>query len=332
MGWLKQIFSRHRRYNEIAESIQEHIEEKIEDLMEDGLSREEATRKALLEFGNVTLIEERSREVWQWPRLETLFQDLRFGARMLLKKPAFTLIVVTTLGLSIGANVAIFSFVDTFFLRPLPVRDPERLINVYGGFAYPDYAHYREHSKSLETLAAHYSTSNLNLMIDGDSSMVIGAVVSANYFPMLGIQPRLGRFFLPEEDAVPDRNPVVVISERMWQGRFKGDPKTLGKQLKLNGVAFQIIGVAPAEFPGVLPGNWNEVWLPTMMLRVGYPACDALADCRMLSFLGRLTPGQTLTEAEAELNLLARQLAVNFPTEQTRVIRLHRALGIRMGP
>ena len=332
MGWLKQIFSRRRRYDEIAELIRDHLEEKIEDLMEDGLSREEATRKAHREFGNVTLIEERSREVWQWPRLETLFQDLRFGARMLLKKPVFTLIVVTTLALSIGANVAIFSFVDTFFLRPLPTRDPERLINVDGGFAYPAYAHYRDHSKSFETLAAHYSTALINLVIDGDSSMLKGAVVSANYFPMLGIQPRLGRFFLPEEDAVPDRNPVVVISERMWQERFNGDPNALGKQLKLNGVAFQIIGVSPAEFPGVVPGVWNEVWLPTMMLRVGYPGCDALADCKMLSFLGRLTPGQTLTEAEAELNLLARQLAANFPTEQGRVIRLHRALGIRMGP
>src|SRR5215470_15493476 len=145
MGWLKQIFSRRRRYDEIAESIREHLEEKIEDLMEDGLSREEATRKAHREFGNVTLIEERSREVWQWPGLETLFQDLRFGARMLLKKPGFTLIGVTTLAVGIGANLTIFSFVDTFFLRPLPARAPERLINVEarwhdewnGYFSYP---------------------------------------------------------------------------------------------------------------------------------------------------------------------------------------------------
>jgi predicted permease len=332
MGWLTQILSRRRRYDELAESIREHLEEKIEDLMEDGLSREEATHRARREFGNVTLIEERSREVWQWPRLESLIQDMRFGVRMLLKKPVFTLIVVTTLALGIGANLAIFSFVDTFFLRPLPAREPEQLISVEGAFSYPAYAHYRDHSKSFETLAAHYSTAPFNLVIDGDSSMVNGAVVSSNYFPLLGIQPRLGRFFLPEEDAVPDRNPVVVISERMWQERFNGDPNALGKQLLLNGVAFQIIGVAPPEFPGVEPGARNELWLPTMMLRVGYRYCDALsnADCKMLGVLGRLTPGQTLTEAEAELNLLARQLAANFPTEQRRVIWLRRALGIRM--
>src|SRR5215475_15872659 len=125
MGWLKQIISRRRRYDEIAESIREHLEEKIEDLMEDGLSREEATRKARREFGNVTLIEELSREVWQWPRLETLFQDLRFGARMLLKKPSFTLIAVATLALGIGANTAIFQLIDAVRLRLLPVKAPQ---------------------------------------------------------------------------------------------------------------------------------------------------------------------------------------------------------------
>src|SRR5262244_3591635 len=118
MGWLKQIFSRRRRYDEIAESIREHLEEKIEDLMEDGLSREEATRKAHREFGNVTLIEERSREVWRWPGLETLFQDLRYGARLLSTNPGFTLIAIFTLALGIGANTMVFSLADACMLRP----------------------------------------------------------------------------------------------------------------------------------------------------------------------------------------------------------------------
>jgi len=271
--------------------------------------------------------------------MQTLWQDLRYGALILSKKPGFTLIVVVTLALGIGANLTIFSFVDSFFLRPIPAREPAALVNVeatrngrwYGEYAYPTYAHYRDHSKSFEALAAHYSTAPLNVVTEGDSRVANGAVVSANYFPMLGIQPRLGRFFLPEEDAVPDRNPVVVISYGMWQGRFNGDPGALGKELLLNGSACKIIGVAPPDFPGVLAGFPNEFWLPTMMLRLGYRWCDALADvnCKTLSLLGRLAPGRTLADAEAELNLLAQQLAAASPAEQRPVISLRPAIGVR---
>src|SRR5687767_8293702 len=325
-------FWRQRKDEALDAEIRHHLDEAVRDRIERGEAPDEARANALREFGNVGLVKEVTREMWGWAAIERLGQDLQFGLRMLRKHPGFSVIAILTLALSIGANLAIFSFVDTFFLRPLPARAPEQLISVEGGFAYPAYVHYRDHSRSFETLAAHYSTAPFNLAIDGDSSMVNGAVVSANYFPMLGLQPRLGRFFLPEEDAVPDRNPVVVISERMWRDRFNGDPNALGKQLQLNGVAFQIIGVAPAEFPGVIPGSRNELWAPTMMLRVGYRYCDALTnvDCRPLGILGRLTPGQTLMEAEAELNLLTRQFAANIPTEQRRVIWLRRALGIRM--
>jgi predicted permease len=202
-----------------------------------------------------------------------------------------------------------------------------------GYYAYPTYLHYRDHSKSFEALAAHYSTAPLNLVIEGDARVANGAVVSGNYFSMLGIQPALGRFFLPEEDAVPDRNPVVVIGYQMWQDRFGGDPEVLNKELRLNGNTCQIIGVAPADFPGVLAGFPNEFWLPTMMLHLGYRWCDAIADkdCNILQILGRLAPGRTSAEAEAELNVLAEQLAVVSPTEQGRVISLQPALGVRRG-
>jgi predicted permease len=269
-----------------------------------------------------------------------MIQDLRFGVRMLMKRPGSALIIALTLALGIGANLTIFSFVDAFFLRPIPAREPERLVNpegsqnrhMHGYYSYPSYVLYRDHSKSFEALAAHYSTAPLNLVIDGDSRMANGAVVSANYFSMLGIQPRLGRFFLPEEDAAPDRNPVVVISYRMWQDRFNGDPAALGKELSLNGAACQIIGVAPPDFPGVLAGFPNDFWLPTMMLRLGYRYCDALTDagCRPLELLGRLAPGRTPAEAEAELNMLAQQFAAEFPAEQGRVISLRRTLGVRV--
>jgi len=268
-----------------------------------------------------------------------MWQDLRYGARMLLKQPGFTLIAVLTLALGIGANLTIFSFVDTMFLRPLPAREPERLVTVEAtrngrwsdGQAYPTYVHYRDLCQSLEALVAHYSTAPVNMVAEGDSRITNGAVVSANYFSVLGIQPRLGRFFLPEEDAVPDRDPVVVISHMMWEGRFGGDPTVLGKELVLNGSACKIIGVTPPGFRGVLAGFPNEFWIPTMMLRLGYRSCDAIteADCRPLSLLGRLAPGRTLADAQAELSVLSDQLGSTSPAEKGRGILLRPALGVR---
>jgi putative ABC transport system permease protein len=334
------LFGDRRAGQELDDEIEAHMRLLTERYLRQGMSDAEAAWAARRQFGNITLLKEANREIRGFRPIETLFQDLRYGLRVLRKNPGFTVAAVLSLALGIGANLTIFSFVDAFFLRPLPAREPERLVNAegiqspcpHGCYAYPSYVLYRDHSKSFEALAAHYSTAPLNLLIDGDSRMVNGAVVSANYFSMLGIRPRLGRFFLPEEDAVPDRNPVVVISYRMWQDRFNGDPSALGKELSLNGAACHIIGVAPPDFPGVLAGFPNDLWLPTMMLRLGYRYCDSLTDsgCRPLVLLGRLAPGRTLTEAEGELNLLAQRFAPAFPSEQGRVISLRHTLGVRV--
>jgi putative ABC transport system permease protein len=271
--------------------------------------------------------------------MQSLWQDLRHGARMLLKKPGFTLVAVLTLALGIGANMTIFSFVDTMFLRPVPAREPDRLVNVEptrngrlsGGHSYPTYLHYRDHSQSFEALVAHYSTAPVNIVAEGDSRVANGAVVSANYFSALGIEPRLGRFFLPDEDAVPDRNPVVVISHTMWEGRFGADPAVLGKDLVLNGTACKIIGVTPSGFRGVLAGFPNEFWIPTMMLRLGYRWCDAIAqaDCGPLSLLGRLAPGRTLDDAQSELTVLSDQLGATLPGVRGYGVLIQPALGVR---
>ena len=268
--------------------------------------------------------------------MRTFIQDLRYGVRMLLKRPSFSLIAVITLALGIGANLTIFSFVDTMFLRPLPARDPYQLVTARvgldGGFAYPVYTHFRDHNKSFEGLAAHYSTAPLTLAEpDGDSETLNGAVVSANYFSTLGITPSLGRFFSVEEDTVPDRDRVAVISQGLWQSKFGGDRSVLGKAIRLNGSDFTIVGVTPAEFQGVSPGYPNDVWIPTMMLRLGYRWCDALKDleCGPLESIGRLGRNQSLTSAQADMSMLSSQWAAANPGSKDRGVRLYPALGVR---
>src|SRR5215471_20260133 len=278
---LRGLFGDRGADRELNDEIEAHLRLLTERYVRQGMTEAEALWVARRQFGNITLLKEVNREMRGIRPIETFLQDLRYGLRILRKNPGFTATAVLLLALGIGANLTIFGFVDTFFLRPIPAREPTALVNVEStrngrgyGISYQSYVPYRDHSKSFTALAAHYSTAPLNLGVAGDTRMVNGAVVSANYFPMLGIEPRLGRFFLPEEDAVPDRNPVVVISERLWQDRFGGDPAALSKPLRINGTDCQIIGVAPADFPGVLAGESNELWLPTMMLRLGARGCD----------------------------------------------------------
>src|SRR5215813_4727853 len=224
MGWLKQIFSRRRRYDEIAESIRDHLEEKIEDLMEDGLSREEATRKAHREFGNVTLIEERSREVWQWPMLETLFQDLRFGVRMLLKHKSFTAVAILSLALGIGANTAIFQLLDAVRLRMLPVKAPQELAEVrladmrgargrggnrWPAVTYPIWEQIRERQQAFSGAFA-WNVDSVNLAPGGETRPARMLWVSGDFFNTLGVGPALGRVFTTTDDQLDCGAPGLV--------------------------------------------------------------------------------------------------------------------------
>lgn len=266
----------------------------------------------------------------------TLWHDLHYGARMLMKRPGMTVIAILTIAFGIGANLTIFSFVDTMFFRPLSVREPYRLLTLApvrggDGYSYPVYKHFRDQTKSFEALAAHYSTAPLTLDFAGDSRVVSGAVVSANYFPMLGINPSLGRFFVPEEDAVPDRDRVTVISHRLWQNSFGSNPSILGRQIQVNGNAFTIVGVAPERFEGVLAGYPNDLWLPAMMVRVGYRHCDALSnlDCGPLGLIGRLASDSTPESAAAEASMLTSQLAQVSAKLAERGAKLSPAVGVR---
>lgn len=251
-------------------------------------------------------------------------QDLRFAARLMVKSRGFTAVALATLALAIGANATIFSLVDTLFLRPLPVPDAHRIVHVDQTrpgrvdrfpLSLADYQYFRSRSTAFSELAAHYPTAPLHLVVEGEPRSVSGSVATASYFTVLGIQPALGRFFSAAEDSVPDRDAVAVISYHLWQERFAGASAVIGQTLRLNGRVFSIVGVAPKGFVGVLPGvSVVEVWIPSAMFRTGYRFCNAFErGCTVVQLLGRLKPSSDRLAAQAELDVLARQLADVYP-------------------
>ncbi|HXW92745.1 MAG TPA: ABC transporter permease [Terriglobales bacterium] len=249
-----------------------------------------------------------------------LLQDLRHALRQMRQSPGFTSIVLLMIAIGVAANTSVFIFTDALFLRSVPAKDPARLVRVRapendgeGLLSYPEYAYLRDHAKTLESLAAHYSTAPLYVTANGEAGEVEGAVVSSNYFTLLGLKPYLGRFFSAEEDSVPDRDTVTVVGYGFWKRTYDGDPNVLGRMLTINGHAFEIVGVMPPQFRGVeIGGTPNEIWIPTMTLRVGYRWCDGFApSCTILGLMGRLAAGRSAPEAQAEIAVLLRQLQTN---------------------
>jgi putative ABC transport system permease protein len=272
-----------------------------------------------------------------------LRQDVRYAIRSMGRTPGFTLAAVATLALGLGLNASICSLAYELFIRPLPFEEAGRLVFVEQTLAgrpalgyplsYPDYAYYRDQSSRFAALAAHYPTSPMQV-VNGDSAFnASGAVVSANYFTVLRLRPALGRFFDAEEDRVPGRNPVVVISHDLWRNGFGLDPKVLGLDIRINGTAFRIIGVTPEGFRGVVRGiEPNTVFIPAAMFKVGYRYCDAaVRTCRLVGLIGRLQPDASIADAQTEMNVLASQLEAQFPeTNRGRGVHVRAAQGVRI--
>ena len=241
-----------------------------------------------------------------------MFQDLRFGVRMLFKHKAVTAVAVLSLSLGIGANSAIFSLVDRLLVRPLPVDQPERLLtfnkgaapDLFDRFTYPDYADYRDQNEVFDGLVC-YAETALNLSERGQTERVHGLQVSGNYFSTLRVAPALGRGFLLEEERSPDAHPVTVLSYGLWRRRFGADPAVVGSRVTLNGQGYTVVGVAPAEFTGTIRGAAPDLYTPIKP--------ENSRNKYWLLLMGRLKPGVSREQAQAAMNVLGPQIARLYP-------------------
>ncbi len=317
---FKNYFLRSRRYDDLAISIREHLEERIEELMGSGMSRKEAESNARREFGNVTLMEERSREVWEWPTVESLWADIKFALRQLIKAPGFATTAVLTLALGIAVNATMFSLVSAFLLSRPPGRDPQNVVvvssvNPNGAdhadtnpVSVPNYFAWRQDTRVFAEMGAASEFRTASLTGQGQATAVPYAAVSSNYFKVFGVSPELGRSFA-EEDDQPGRAHVVILSHGLWAGRFGSDPAVVGQTIRLNREDYVVVGVMPANFR--LLGFSPQLWTPLVLSAA--EQSEAARKDRSLYLFARLAPGVTLGTARPELAVLAKRAAVDAP-------------------
>src|SRR5215472_17469723 len=319
MNWIKRLLGRRRLYSDLSQEIQEHLAEKIEELVASGMSREEARHAARREFGYATLIEERGREVWQWPSMESLIADIRHALRMLRKNPGFTAVAVLSLALGMGAGLSIFGFVDAALLEPLPYANPGRLMSVNESnvesprwpLSYPDYLDWQRLNKSFSSLDVYGETGYL-LHTASRVEPVQAVRVSGSFFNTLGVHPMLGRDFSPGEDRLggPD---VVILTYGAWLERFGARHDVVGQTADLDNSAYTIIGVLPRTFSFAPSGN-AEFWVPINTLSL-HEHSRTFYD---FMGIGRLRDGVTIQAAQSEMSAIAKQLQQRYGTTNGR--------------
>jgi predicted permease len=331
VGWLFKLrcfFARHRSQREFHNELEAHIALLTERYAARGMTREQALEAAHRQFGNVALLKETRNEMSAYIWFETLWQDLRYAVRSLAKNPAFAAVAILTLALGIGGNTAIYSVVNATILRPLPYPDPARLAVLWGnvkrvrverrGASFPDFRDWNGQNHSFEGMAA-FDGYTLALTGVDNPERISGESVSASYFPLLGIRAAVGRTFTPEEDSVPLRDAVLVLSDGMWKRRFGGDPSIAGRKIQLDGRAYTVVGVAPPGFRGLT--DTAELWTPFHM--VG--SADDLNERGNRGFrvLARLKPGVSFARAQAEMDAISNWLAQAYPaTNQARGVEV----------
>lgn len=332
-GWLARTISflDHNRDREFAEELECHLQMHIEDNLRAGMNPQEARRQALIKLGGVAQTTENYRRQRGLPLMEILIKDLRYGLRMLARRPGITLIAVLSLALGIGANTAIFSLVNTILLRPLPVAAPERIVSLRNetagrvsmAFSYPNYKDFRDRSDVFDGLIG-YRFAPLSVSHDGINEKLWGYIVTGNYFETLGVSAALGRAISTDDDLQAGGHPVTVLSYKCWQQRFGADPSIAGKNVIVNGRSFTVIGVAPQGFFGTEFIAAPDMWFPMSMqgeIEMGSVWLDR-RDVEQTYVQGRLKEGVSSAQAQSAIESIALQLEREFPriNESKRVL------------
>ena len=314
-----------RRDRELDEELRSHLRMAEQDRIARGEPPAVAAANALREFGNFGLVKEITREMWRGAWLDRWLNDLRFGVRMLRRSPGFAVMAILCLTVGIGANATVYGWVEGLLLRPYPAVAHEEQLLVLAGtrrgstgydeIAWPDFLDLARRCTLIETFIGDKIT-GVTLSIGDRAEVATGSIVSANYFDAIGVRPILGRGFLPGEDVGRNAHPVTVISYRLWQERFRGDPDIIGKKQSLNGVPFTIVGVAPPPFYGTFVGYPFQFWVPASMQGLLEGGDYKLEDrgAVWLEPFARLKPGVTREQAEGEIAGVMRQLEREYPT------------------
>jgi len=336
MNWLHQLrlrfralFQKEKLDAQMDDEMRSHIEMQTQENIEAGMKPEEARYAALRQFGRVEAIKETCRDQRGLPGLESLWQDVRYGARQLRKNPGFTAVATLTLAFGIGANTAIFTVINTVLLRSLPVKNPDELVQVVvtsasgqpnHSFSYPFYEQLRDGGQSLSGLFAAGGVGKRDRLKvasggDAETEFVRAQPVSGNFFSVLGVPAQLGRTLTAEDDRVGNAQAVTVISHSFWQRRFAGDPSVIGQAITFSDVPFTIVGVTPPGFFGFEPGENPDLWWPLQMVpQVDQdPAAGRLREGQQwLRLMGRRALGVEQPQAEAELAVVFQRYRENY--------------------
>ncbi|HTW47686.1 MAG TPA: ABC transporter permease [Acidobacteriaceae bacterium] len=335
MGFVTRIRNLGRRDvvdAEIAAELRAHVEMAVEEAVRNGMSEQDARRAARLRFGNPVAVTEITMSADVALGIDGVWRDVKFALRQLRRSPGFAVTAMVTLALGIGANIVVFGVLNAVLLQPLPVKDPQQIVQIYhkewmsGGPSFPAFEDYQQRNTTFSGMAAVYGLSSVGLAWNNSVREISGYDVTGNYFDLLGVQPEMGRFFHASDEQGPGSAPYVVISDALWRRTFNADPGVIGKTVTLSLHPFTIIGVTPRAFHGMERFFWPDYYVP-MANEEQVEGWDFLHSrlYTPVAVIGRLKPGVTVQQAADNLNAIARELAKEYPaTDRDQSARLIR--------